>query len=269
MKQDKAGKAYWDEVWNGEKIPLPINPDLTTLDNQVNIRFHEFFSKIFPRFKSENSTILEVGCAQSSWLPYFTQQFGLKIYGLDYSELGCEQSREVLKNANIQGEIVCGDLFSPPASMLGKFDFVVTFGVVEHFSDTQACIKALAKFLKPGGILITNIPNMAGLTGVIQKAFNRPVYDIHVPLDRELLANAHQDSSLNLLQCDYFLFTNFGVPNLNGLPPTFGRKIKGLILKALYFVSKGIWWYEQKFSQIKPNRFTSPYILCAAQKQSQ
>lgn len=55
--------------------------------------------------------------------------------------------------------------FSPPASMLGKFDVVVTFGVVEHFIDTRACLDAMSQFLKPGGLLVTSIPNLAGWIG--------------------------------------------------------------------------------------------------------
>lgn len=269
MKHDKAGKAYWDEVWNADALPLPIDPHQTDIDNYVNLRFHEFFSRIFSQFKPQGSRLLEVGCAKSSWLPYFSQQFGCKVYGLDYSEIGCEQSRKILENANVEGEIVCADLFSPPDSLIGKFDFVVTFGVVEHFADTRSCIEALSKFLKPDGILITNIPNMVGLIGIIQKVLNRPVYDIHVPLDTELLIKAHQAPALQVLQCDYFLFTNFGIQNLNGLDAsTLSWKVKSIFLKALYLLSKTIWLFESRFSRIKPNRFTSPYIHCVAQKQN-
>lgn len=268
MKNDKAGKVYWNQVWTAAPLPLPANPRQTDLDNYVNVRFHEFFSEIFSKIETRDKFLLEVGCARSSWLPYFSQQFGFKIFGLDYSEIGCEQSRRILSNAGVQGEIVCADFFSPPTSLLGKFDVVITFGVVEHFTDTQSCIRALSRFLKLGGLLVTNIPNMVGWIGKIQKTVNRPIYDIHVPLDAELLVNAHRSTGLKVIQCNYFLSTHFGVLNLNGLDPSsLSWKIKEKFLKILLHLSKFVWICEGVFGQMRPNRLLSPYINCLAQKQ--
>src|SRR5215207_3239913 len=101
MKNDKAGKAYWDDVWADDVLPLPVDPSKTHIDNYVNVRFHEFFAQTFSRIDPRGKLLLEVGCANSSWLPYFSQQFGFKIHGLDYSEIGCEQSRNILSNAGI------------------------------------------------------------------------------------------------------------------------------------------------------------------------
>jgi 2-polyprenyl-3-methyl-5-hydroxy-6-metoxy-1,4-benzoquinol methylase len=268
MQIDKAGKAYWDEVWVDGPLPLPINPKETHLDNYVNVRFHEFFSSLFSKTGSRGKLLLEVGCAKSAWLPYFSQQFGFRVSGLDYSETGCRQSEEILSNAGVQGEIVCADFFAPPASLIGRFDVLVTFGVVEHFADTRSCIEALLRFLKPGGLLVTIIPNMTGWIGTIQKQVNRPVYDIHVPLDARSLMKVHQPVRVKVLSCQYFLFTNFGVPNLNGLDPRSpGWKIKNIFLKILFHMSKLTWWWESAFRHLPPNRWTSPYIHCVAQKE--
>lgn len=268
MQIDKAGKSYWDNVWIDSTLPLPVNPKETHLDNYVNVRFHEFFASLFPNDDSRGALLLEVGCAKSAWLPYFSQQFGFKVFGLDYSETGCRQSQEILSKAGVDGEIVCADFVSPPASMLDKFDVVVTFGVVEHFTDTRACLDALSRFLKPGGLLITNIPNMAGWVGGVEKRVNRPVYDIHVPLDAAALRQAHPQPGLKVLKCQYFLFTNFGVLNLNGLDlhsPAW--KLKNILLKLLFHSSKFVWWCEGFLGHFPPNRLTSPYINCVAQKE--
>ena len=119
------------------------------------------------------------------WLPYFAKEFAFEVYGIDYSEIGCQQAKQILEYEGVNGKIVCADFFSPPGSMLKAFDVVVSFGVLEHFEDTTACIAAFSKFLKPGGLLITNIPNLCGLNGLIQKMINRSIFDIHVPLDKK------------------------------------------------------------------------------------
>ena len=158
--------------------------------------------------------LLELGCARSVWLPYFHRQFGFRIVGLDYTEIGCAQARAVLATSAVSGEIVHADLFTPPTAMLNKFDVVVSFGLVEHFSDTAAVLSACARFLKPGGVMITTIPNFSGWLGAMQRRFDRAVYDIHVPLDREQFAQAHKAAGLDLIACDYFIFVNWQVINV-------------------------------------------------------
>ena len=88
-------------------------------------------------------------------------------------------------------------MFDPPDDMKGQYDLVMSFGVVEHFKDTTACLKACAAFVKPGGQMFTMIPNMTGLVGSLQKIIDRNVYDIHVPLScKMLMATKVTDNSL-------------------------------------------------------------------------
>ncbi len=211
--------------------------------------------------------LLEIGCARSAWLPYFAKQFGFKVYGLDYSRTGCEQARQVLSGAGVQGEIICADFFSPPESLLEEFDVVVSYGVVEHFEDTAACVEALSKFLKPGGMMITVIPNMVGLIGLLQKTLNRPVFNIHVPLDSDALAKAHYVTGLKVMSCDYFISTNFGVCNLNGIKHgSMEWRVKRVVLASLARLSMIMLFTEGKVSALKANYLTSPYINCVARK---
>jgi len=63
--------------------------------------------------------------------------------------------------------IVCGELFGPPPWMQEMFDIVMSWGVIEHFEDTAGCLQACSRFLKPGGTMITVIPNMCGIPGLL------------------------------------------------------------------------------------------------------
>jgi len=176
-------------------------------------------------------------------------------------------ARDVLRANEIDAEVVCADLFTPPSQMFGTFDVVVSFGVAEHFEDTAAYLVAVSRFLKPGGMLITNIPNMVGWIGSIQKAVNRRVYDIHQLIDPAMLKEAHVLAALDVLECDYFMYTSFGVNNLAGIstrtPTGFLKKI---FLGVLARVSMLVWRAEAKFGALPPNKLTSPYINCIARK---
>jgi hypothetical protein len=90
---------------------------------------------------------------------------------------------------------------------------VATVGVVEHFVDTSRCVAACSRFLKPGGVIITMIPNMRGMLGWLQKRIDRQIFDGHVALDPTQLAAAHRDAGL--IECEgfYYLVLNLGVLN--------------------------------------------------------
>jgi cyclopropane fatty-acyl-phospholipid synthase-like methyltransferase len=265
MADDKAGKSYWDALWKHGRTALEVELRGRDLNQYVNRKFHRFFIDTFRAHPTASQRLLEIGCAKSSWLPYFAKEFRFDVVGLDYSEVGCAQARRMLADAGVKGEVICADLFTPPEELLGTFDLVVSFGVVEHFEDTAACLSAFARFLKPGGMLLTSIPNLAGWIGSIQRMVNRRVFDIHVPLDSQALAAGHRPS-LEILSCEYFLTVNWGVINIENWSQPFHRL--GTRLRS--WASKGVWILEERVPLVtrllKPNRLTSPYINCVARK---
>lgn len=259
---DLAGKEYWGAAWEAAPLPKAIDPDSRELWNHVSRRFHQLFTEVFRSTSTRGSRLLEIGCARSPWLPYFAQRFGFAVTGLDYSEVGVEQTRRVLRNEGVDGQVVLADFLTPPDAMLRSFDVVVSFGVVEHFRDTAAAIAAAARFLKPGGLLITEVPNMVGSVGWVTQMLNRPVYDIHVPLGREALEAATRRAGLEVQRCEYVVFVNFGICNLNGLPvDTLTWKLKRRLLQALTLVTGAAWILEERARWVRPGRLSAGYVI--------
>lgn len=215
--------------------------------------------------ETQGRELLECGCGGSVLLPYFAKEFGFRVSGVDYSEAGCRLARRVLQEANVEGEIICADFFSPPKELCGRFDVVVSFGVAEHFTNTASCIVAFGRLLRPGGLLITSVPNMAGPIGGLQKVFSRAVFDKHVVLNAESLRRAHETAGLEIKKCDYFLFLNLGVLNINEIERgTVEYAVKRAGLQALRALTAAVWILEEAFGSFRPNRVTSPYIVCRA-----
>jgi 2-polyprenyl-3-methyl-5-hydroxy-6-metoxy-1,4-benzoquinol methylase len=262
---DYAGVSYWDRVWKGSRGGALTDPCARGIRNHVFRRFHILFSEVLRTAGAvyPGSRLIEIGCAQSFWLPYFHRQLGFQVSGLDYSEVGCHSAREILEANGVPGEIVNGDLFGPPSHMLGAFDVVFSMGLVEHFADTTGCVGALSRFLRPGGVMVTTIPNMVGATGTLQKLVNRAVYDIHVPLDREGLRRAHEGAALDVLHCEYFIFANAGVLNIGGAP---APRVAKFVTRVLYLASLVVWTIEGDAGRLPVNRLTSPYVICVARK---
>jgi 2-polyprenyl-3-methyl-5-hydroxy-6-metoxy-1,4-benzoquinol methylase len=264
---DKAGQKYWDDSWASSEIPEIVDPSDPRLSNFINRRFNQIFARIFEKSDASSMRLLEIGCAKSAWLPYFAKEFGFSVFGIDYSPIGCEMARKVLHANGVEGEVVCADIFSPPEDMLETFDVVVSFGVVEHFDDTASCLRAASSFLKPGGLLITNIPNMVGWIGSVQKMVNKPVYDIHQLIDRARLREAHELAGLQVIECDYFVSTSFGVNNLIGISiNTVMGFLKKVLLVILVRASMLVWLIESKIGYFPSTKLASPYINCVARK---
>jgi 2-polyprenyl-3-methyl-5-hydroxy-6-metoxy-1,4-benzoquinol methylase len=261
---DRAGKQYWNRVWIEHGGLTATGFREFASRDYVFRRFRAYFHELFAKVHTRNMTLLEIGCAGSIWLPYLAQEFGFTVCGIDYSEAGCTLAEQNLTKAGVTGEVICGDFFSPPDHFIEAFDVVVSFGVAEHFSDTSRCLGAFSRFLKPGGLLATNIPNLCGLNGLIQKVINRPVFDVHVPLDRNDLVRAHQANGFQTISCQYFLFLNLGVLNFENWK---GGPLYSMASRVRTLINRIAWLCEEALPFLRPNRWTSPYIHCLAVKE--
>lgn len=263
MQKDRAGEAYWTSFW--DQLPMPEPVDLADLSlNNYGIRnLNALYSNTLT--PSPNQKLLELGCGNSVFLSYFHKEFGYDVYGLDYSELGCKQTRRILERDNVKGTIVQGDIFNPPTELIGQFDVVCSFGVLEHFEDSTATIKAFSKFLKPGGTLITTVPYLKGATGLLQKMMNKPVYDIHVLMNREDLKAFINNAGLNLKYCEYHLPISFGVTlEQSGDHKVSFLPVKKLILKSLQVLSKVCWFVDDRLFKLPVLPFFTAGIISVA-----
>lgn len=262
---EKTSKKYWDSTYEGDAVPLPFDGHRQGLRYRLKRMYHQFFVHAFSTIETKGRELLECGCGGSVLLPYFAKEFDFRVSGIDYSEAGCRLARRVLQEAGVGGKIVCADFFAPPEELCGRFDVVVSFGVAEHFTNTASCIAAFGRLLRPGGLLITSVPNMAGPIGSLQKAFSRTVFDKHVVLDAGSLRRAHETAGLEVRECDYFFFLNLGVLNINEIERgTVEHAVKRVCLQALRVLTAGVWMLEEGFGSFRANRVTSPYIICRA-----
>lgn len=258
---DKAGVAHWNSTERNKKLFRSFNPG-AGIRGFAQRQLHEQFVNTFGGSQSGKRSLLELGCGGSAFLPYFAHQFSFHIHGIDYSERGVELAREMCEANEISSSIVCANFFDAPKDFMNRFDAVVSFGVVEHFTNTADTVTTFANFLRPGGLMFTLIPNMRGSVGYFQRVLERSVYDAHVPLTPNQLREAHANAGMDILRSDYFTFMNFGVIN-PGIKPKIGRR---LVFEALRGITLISWIAQSTFKHFAPNEFTSPYVLCIARK---
>lgn len=212
----------------------------------------------------DGKSILEIGAGDSQWIPYFAKKYASSRFaGLDYSQLGCERLAErvsAICGAAIV-EIYCQDMFDVKSSLHGKFDLVMSFGVVEHFTELSNALYAKCKYLNDQGLLFTIIPNMAGSIGYLSKLFNREIFEMHNPHDLNSFIKGHRDAGLVVLSSGYLGSTNFGV-----LSSCF-EKHEGLSWHAYVFLtrlSKAVGLIESKLGNLPASKPFAPYIYAVS-----
>jgi len=260
---DKATRAHWDGLWEREPLPAPIDVDDRSLGNHPHLRFHALFTELFPAPRPAGARLLEIGCARSAWLPYFARRHGFAVAGIDYSEPGCDAARRLLAREGVAGEVACADFREPPAAFPGAFDAVVSFGVVEHFTDTAGTLAAFGRFLAPGGLLVTVVPNLAGWTGRLLRALNPADYARHVVVTSAALAAGCRDAGLAEVSCRPFLLANFSLVPVGHLRPA----AAGVAARyLLWWASKAAWALERGVPGIAPGGALAPYLVCVARR---
>lgn len=260
---DRTGRQFWDDWWHRTPLPPAIDPFPPGLKNYPFRAFHRFFTEVFGRDPGGERRLIEIGCAQSVFLPYFGRYLGFQVSGLDRSELGCERARQILEREGVQGQIRQADLFAPPPALLGVFDAAISFGVVEHFDDTSKPLAGIGRFLKPGGKIVTLIPNLTGVLGRYQRVLDRKLYEAHVVMDESQLAEAHRRANLRVESSGYLMPVSLEVLNVEGWRKAAAKK---LVSRAHTAASRLVWMMDERLFRIRPNRWTSPYVVCVGRR---
>lgn len=100
--------------------------------------------------RSKSDAILDVGCSAGMFLRTLKDDGYANVHGMDLADLHCDFVRDV------QG-IPCDSTLEVVPD--GAFDLVTCHAVLEHTPDPVAFARLLTTKLKPGGLLVINVPN--------------------------------------------------------------------------------------------------------------
>jgi SAM-dependent methyltransferase len=78
---------------------------------------------------------------------------------LDITVDGCDLNLAALKMAKPgKGDLFVYDIFDQEPSLLGRYDAVLLLDVIEHIADDREFLIAALRHLRPGGVVIVNVP---------------------------------------------------------------------------------------------------------------
>ncbi len=251
-----SDQGHWDQGFG--KVALPRT--LRTAEYNY-FRFDKFFRAAAPQGPKR---LLEVGCGASAWLVYFAKELGYRVEGIDYSELGCELARENLRLNQVEGDVVCRDLFSLDPGAIGTFDVIFSYGVVEHFEQPGDVLRIISACLSPGGWMVVIVPNMGGIYGPLQRWWNERVYRMHRVLTPQDLAQILEQCGLAVTHVDYF--GTFFLHVVNWAHPVPCSLVRRIARRGAGQLDRLVTAGLRKLSIEMESRFFSPYVLAIGVK---
>ena len=105
----------------------------------------------------EGKTALDVGCG-AGLLAEPLARLGAAVTGIDAAPEVVAVAREHSASMGLEIDYRSGDV----QALEGQFDLVTAMEVIEHVADPAEFVKALARRLAPGGVLILSTPNATG-----------------------------------------------------------------------------------------------------------
>jgi 2-polyprenyl-3-methyl-5-hydroxy-6-metoxy-1,4-benzoquinol methylase len=232
--QQLTTKSFWDDQWvktAGEQVKRADYYERVF----VGLLDHVFASA------TKGETCLEVGCGNSRHLPLVATRYGLAVAGLDYTESGCRTAREHLRLAQVDAPVYQRDIFDSNDDLQGHFDYVMSFGLVEHFEDPVVVLKVMRRFLKPSGRILTTMPNMSprSLNVLAFRTVGPSILAMHKQMTLEQLRSFHEQSGFTTIECR---FAGMGICTMVDRPSVTRRLLQQVFFRTAQIGRKTFEW---------------------------
>lgn len=194
LPADKIGAYYPQEYYGRENVRF--NPLFEAMTRFFQSRRARVLHSRVPR-----GPVLDVGCGRGYLLAYL-RSFGYEPHGIELSENAAFHARHRLKLE------ISTDDFLAEAHQKERFNAVVFWHTLEHFSRPVECVARAAESLKPGGLVAIAVPNHDSLQA---RFFGRHWFHLDVPRhyhhfgvkSLEALLSRHR---FRIVQLDHFCF---------------------------------------------------------------
>lgn len=141
----------WDTVWSRKDAFIQF------IDAGRDI-YNLFFRRMLLRRITPQTEMIELGCGGSTMSLSIAGRMK-RLVGLDHSPASIKLSEENAKRMDVKNaEFALGDILNLPPGLKNRFDLVWSQGLLEHFDDYDAVVKAHLDVAKPGGRIVISVP---------------------------------------------------------------------------------------------------------------
>jgi len=140
--------GFYDENVYTEHYRLKLVPALSYRRGIIDQRKFEQIAQYFER----PGKVLDVGCGLGDLLSVF-QEHDWSCLGIEFNSFAADFARKTF------GLEVVGKSISDFESTDEQFDCIMMWGVLEHLTQPQVVLVKLHQLLRPGGILVLEVPS--------------------------------------------------------------------------------------------------------------
>jgi SAM-dependent methyltransferase len=157
---------WWGAAFSADYLAVYAHRD----DGEAAVVADRILARVPP-----GSLLLDVGCGAGRHLARL-RAAGLQAVGFDYSSDLLHAARQ---RCGIAGRLARADMRRPPVAVGSCDTVVLLFTVFGYFDETgnRDCLRALASLLKPGGLLLLDLPDAVGVRRDLVPASSRRLAD--------------------------------------------------------------------------------------------
>jgi ubiquinone/menaquinone biosynthesis C-methylase UbiE/8-oxo-dGTP pyrophosphatase MutT (NUDIX family) len=148
-------KISWKNRFYGKEGKL--------LQNKLSLP-HKDFKKFVALFRgSKDKRVLDLGCGTGRYTIALSEE-GFKVYGIDWVEKVIKITKQKLKKEGLTANLKTGDIYKKLPYNNNFFDGIISIKVIHHnrVSKIKKLIKEMERVMKPGGILMIEVPKKNG-----------------------------------------------------------------------------------------------------------
>jgi SAM-dependent methyltransferase len=199
MALSLTDQSYWDSVWSYTGDHLREAPIIGADLHQA------YLAERFRCHLRPGGRFLEVGAGGSAWPAFIAARFRAEAWGIDFSRGGLALAAACAGRDGVKVRLVEGDFFAADRLPKAAFDVIYSGGFVEHFPDAKPLMRRFAELLAPGGVVVTAVPNLDGMNGLLQRLCDRACFERHVVFTPASLDAAHALGGLRPVEPAGFL----------------------------------------------------------------
>lgn len=200
--KDIKEKVY-DNVYGRKEICYESSHGVIAFLYRKLLRFEvNRYQSVYNSLPSDKERLLDVGCGDGDFIFMAKDKFK-ECYGVDVSSLRIERAKKRAKErsdrdnihlykCDVDEELPFSDSF---------FDAVSCIAVLEHVLNPPNVVEKIHRVLKPGGIFIVQVPNIAWILYRIQLLFGKlpKTGGVYLGTDWEHLHNFTKSTICQLL----------------------------------------------------------------------
>ena len=133
--------------------------------------YHRIIASLAIKYSSINARILDIGCGLGHTVSFIAHAEAREIHVAEAYQACLDAATEKVPSA--KSYLIDEESFNVRDCIPGTFDVVIMSHVLEHMLSPVTALKDAMMLVKPGGVLIVAVPNVARPGVVLSNVFQR------------------------------------------------------------------------------------------------